>query len=383
MPAVNFNQPSKGRVNSDDKALEVINEGNGMGVFVESFGDGAGVWSKSHGNQRAIVAEADILDGVFGLSHGNGSGVLGENFKDGAGVWGVSHGNQRAIVAEAIKSDGVFGLSHGDGAGVVGESKGAGAGVAAESQQGEGVHGETRSDRSAAVAGLQLNQNTDNNAIGVYGRSLRGEGVHGETSSDKFSAVVGIQLNQEPERGEWPAGVWGESRGRGAGIFGRGRLAGRFEGNVEVTGTLRAKIDVVCNGADCAEEFDISSTDVVEPGSVMVLNNTGNLEQSQQPYDKKVAGVVSGAGNYKPALILDKKESKNNRLPIALMGKVYCKVDATHSPIEIGDLLTTSPTEGHAMKAVDPLKVFGTVIGKALCALKEGRASIPILVALQ
>lgn len=65
------------------------------------------------------------------------------------------------------------------------------------------------------------------------------------------------------------------------------------------------------------------------------------------------------------------------------MGKAYCKVDARHSPIEIGDLLTTSPTRGHAMKAVDPLKAFGTVIGKALRPLAEGQNLIPVLVALQ
>jgi hypothetical protein len=117
----------------------------------------------------------------------------------------------------------------------------------------------------------------------------------------------------------------------------------------------------------------------------MVLNQIGELQPSNQAYDKKVAGVVSGAGNYKPALILDKKESNNNsrRMPIALMGKVYCKVDANHSSIEVGDLLTTSDTPGHAMKAGDPFRAFGTVIGKASGPIKEGIGMIPVLVALQ
>jgi hypothetical protein len=35
------------------------------------------------------------------------------------------------------------------------------------------------------------------------------------------------------------------------------------------------------------------------------------------------------------------------------------------------------------MKANDPLKAFGAVIGKALCPLKEDIGMIPILVALQ
>jgi hypothetical protein len=70
-------------------------------------------------------------------------------------------------------------------------------------------------------------------------------------------------------------------------------------------------------------------------------------------------------------------------MPVALVGKVYCKVDAQYGPIEVGDLLTTSCTPGHAMKASDPLKAFGSVIGKALRPLEEGQGLIPILIALQ
>ena len=135
--------------------------------------------------------------------------------------------------------------------------------------------------------------------------------------------------------------------------------------------------------ADFSEDFDISDIVGVEPGTVMVLNARGALEQSHAPYDKKVAGVVSGGGSYRPAIVLDKQASQKNRLPIALMGKVFCKVDARESSIEAGDLLTTSPTPGHAMKACDPLKAFGSVIGKALRPLKTGTGMIPVLISLQ
>ncbi len=53
------------------------------------------------------------------------------------------------------------------------------------------------------------------------------------------------------------------------------------------------------------------------------------------------------------------------------------------APIEIGDLLTTSATPGHAMKATDPHKAFGAVIGKALRPLDRGQGLIPVLIALQ
>jgi len=148
-------------------------------------------------------------------------------------------------------------------------------------------------------------------------------------------------------------------------------------GDVSVTG------DVVLTGADCAEEFDIAEAVDFEPGTVMVIDQDGFLQQSHQAYDKRVAGVISGAGDYRPGLVLDRRQSQDHRLPVALVGKVYCKVDARYGPIEVGDLLTTSPTPGHAMKAADPLEAFGSVLGKALRRLSSGQDLIPILVALQ
>jgi hypothetical protein len=65
------------------------------------------------------------------------------------------------------------------------------------------------------------------------------------------------------------------------------------------------------------------------------------------------------------------------------MGKVYCWVDAVSGAIQVGDLLTTSPTPGHAMKAIDRERAFGAVIGKALRPWVEGRGLIPVLLALQ
>jgi hypothetical protein len=158
----------------------------------------------------------------------------------------------------------------------------------------------------------------------------------------------------------------------------RPRMSIDNQGKISIPG------DIELTNGDCAEEFDLSSIDIAEPGAVMVLDGAGSLKQSHKAYDTKVAGIVPGAGNYKTGIILDKQDkSSNRRVPIALMGKVYCKVDATGSPIEVGDLLTTSSTKGHAMKAEDPFKAFGAVIGKALDSMKEGIGLIPVLVALQ
>jgi hypothetical protein len=142
--------------------------------------------------------------------------------------------------------------------------------------------------------------------------------------------------------------------------------------------------DIILRNADCAEDFEIENARSVEPGTVLVIGSGSQLRVCSEPYDKRVAGVVAGAGTYRPGIILGRKENERDKsLPVALMGRVYCKVDSRTSAIEVGDLLTTSPTPGYAMKAADPMKAFGAVIGKALEPISHRMGMIPILVALQ
>ena len=75
--------------------------------------------------------------------------------------------------------------------------------------------------------------------------------------------------------------------------------------------------------------------------------------------------------------------STSSTAAIALVGTAFCRATADEAPIELGDLLTLSDVVGHAMKASDPVRSFGAVIGKALAPLREGRDLIPIIVALQ
>jgi hypothetical protein len=318
--------------------------------------------------------------GVHGLSKNVGPGVLGES-TDGRGVQGRSTNNYgvrahsdksagiRASSTEgrgaegwSIKSEGVVGIST-NGTGVWGQTEGAGTGVLGTSKTGPGVWGESETNGTGTVG-------KSKGGIGVFGVSETYEAIHAETKSPDTAAIAAYNTNPN---------------GTGAAIFARKDgskgHAGFFMGDVFVTGTLGVKVDIVLANADFAEDFTV--VDQTEPGEVMVLTEDGTLTQSTKAYDKKVVGVISGAGNYKPGIILDKQDHKGNRKPVAMMGKVYCKIDADTSPIETGDMLTTSDIPGHAMKAIDPLKAFGAVIGKALASLKEGKGLIPMLVVLQ
>jgi hypothetical protein len=279
--------------------------------------------------------------------HDGGKGIQGHS-QNGYGVHGKSEVG-RGVVAE---SDTNYGLratsrtlsaarcSSSEGSGVEGEAGSTGDGIRGTSKSGNGVHGISDSGR------------------GVFGQSNSQAGVVGE--SNQFDGVFGI--SHHPQH----AGVAGHNPGG---------MAGFFNGDVVVTGDIRL------SNADFAEDFDVM--DQTEPGEVMVLTEDGTLTQSTKAYDKKVVGVLSGAGSYKPGIILDKQAGNGNRKPIAMMGKVYCKVDADTAPIETGDMLTSSTIPGYAMKAIDPFKAFGAVIGKALQSLKEGKGLIPILVVLQ
>ncbi len=151
--------------------------------------------------------------------------------------------------------------------------------------------------------------------------------------------------------------------------------------SLHVIGSIRASGDVILENADCAEEFD--APEGAEPGTVMSLNDDASVSPSDVAYDKRVAGIVSGAGNYKPALVLDRREGAVGRAPLAMLGKVYCKVDADFSPIAVGDLLTTAERLGHAMRAVDQERAFGATLGKALAPLERGQGLVPVLVALR
>lgn len=141
--------------------------------------------------------------------------------------------------------------------------------------------------------------------------------------------------------------------------------------------------DIVLSNADCAEDFEVATSASAEPGTVMVLSERGGVAPSESPYDRRVAGVVSGAGDLRPGIVLGRQRGVTGRCPLALVGRVYCRADASTGPIGLGDMLTTSSTPGHAMKATDPARAFGAVLGKALGGLRSGRGLIPVLVALQ
>jgi hypothetical protein len=110
---------------------------------------------------------------------------------------------------------------------------------------------------------------------------------------------------------------------------------------------------------------------------------SGKLKPADTPYDHCVAGIVSGAGGIKPGILMMQEDALKGDHQVALVGRVYGLCDASYGPIYPGDLLTSSPTPGYAMKVTDYQRAQGAILGKAMTRLEEGRGLILILVSLQ
>ena len=104
--------------------------------------------------------------------------------------------------------------------------------------------------------------------------------------------------------------------------------------------------------ADLAEIYETDNN--YEVGTVVVFGGTKEITTTEQKYDTRVAGVISE----NPAYIMN---SKSDGQPVALAGKVKCKV---HGIISKGTMLVASERTGCATKSEHP--PVGSVIGKAL-----------------
>jgi len=137
-------------------------------------------------------------------------------------------------------------------------------------------------------------------------------------------------------------------------------------------------------GLDYAESFPVDQHQDITAGTVVCIDpeHPGKLTQSTEAYDKKVAGIISGANNLNHGIRLG--DIHIDDLPVALAGRVYCKVDSSYGSIRPGDLLTTSPTPGHAMIVTDYLRGQGAILGKAMESISDGsKGEILVLVTLQ
>jgi len=214
------------------------------------------------------------------------------------------------------------------------------------------------------------------NADAIHGThvgSALTAGVAGTSLTVNGNGVIG-----RADIGSNAYGVWGQAANGIGGYFTGGNYALIADGRASV-GLLEIA------GADVAEKF-MSSDENVEPGTVMEIDaeHPGQLRVARGAYSSCVAGVVSGAGDIPVGAVLGNMPGHENAPAIALSGRVWVQCDTSNGAIAAGDLLTTSSTPGHAMKAVDRAQAYGAILGKAMTALSQGkRGLVLVLVSLQ
>ncbi len=146
-------------------------------------------------------------------------------------------------------------------------------------------------------------------------------------------------------------------------------------GSTESGPTQTAAISVTPQPATESATPNVATTTLlpvsipVQIGEVLVLDSEqpGSLRPGTITADTAVAGIATSSGELNAG--------------VAFSGLVICKVDAGYGAIRVGDLLTVSPTPGHAMLSVDARP--GTILGKAAEPLDVGTGEIIILITLR
>lgn len=160
-------------------------------------------------------------------------------------------------------------------------------------------------------------------------------------------------------------------------------LDAEFNGNGRV---ITQELQIT-GGADLSEQFDIGDdTNDIAPGTVVCIDpkRPGKLNICPSAYDRKIAGIVSGAGGVRTGMLMGQVgTSADGKYPVALTGRVFVRADISNGTIEPGDLLTSSTKLGHAMKVTDHQKAQGAILGKAMTAIDKETGLVLVLVSLQ
>jgi hypothetical protein len=250
-----------------------------------------------------------------------------------------------------------------------------------------GIRGDVFSGAAYGAVGVNYGNDSNSGGGGVLGlisttvgftTAIRGTA---NGTSGPSAAVYGEQFSPDGEAGLFIS--------RNGGTI----LQGNVSQNPDITvfrvdgrGRVFADGGFQAHGADFAESMSVKEhRNMYAAGDLLVIDPTASrrVDLARQPYSTLVAGIFST----KPGLLGTTRKvdesAPQNEVPLAIVGIVPCKVTAENGSIEIGDLLVTSSTPGHAMKGTDRSRLVGAVVGKALEPLANGNGVVQVLVTLQ
>jgi hypothetical protein len=365
-------------------ALHVVNNGD-YGLYVDNndtVGAGYGINVRTTApSGRAIYGNAESTTGVnyggyFYTPSTSGRGVYAEAGGETGTTYGVyttaDSPDGYALYASKNKTTGTTPVIYASNPSQAGSSFGIHSEMTATAGGGfsTAVRGQ---HNSTSGGGIGVWGSHDGSGFGVYGTAATGGyGVYG-TAGGTGSGVRGFSSAGE--------GVYGSS-GSGYG----GYFSSSSGTSLYVVGTASVGVLQIRGGADLAEKFEMNTAQDIKPGMVVMIDDekVGQMELATGRYNKRVAGVISGANELGAGMILGSFDNMENGMPVALSGRVWTFVDASDKAVEAGDLLTTSDTPGYAMPVIDDSAAHGATIGKAMSRLAKGeKGMVLVLVNLQ
>ena len=131
---------------------------------------------------------------------------------------------------------------------------------------------------------------------------------------------------------------------------------------------------------DVAEVFEIIEDVDVPPGTVVsILPSAVKLAPSNGAYDRRVIGVVSGAGGLRPGIAIGGDPNGPAARAVAIAGQVYVRVNLEGGHVQPGDLIVPSSAPGVAMRATDRTRVAGELSsGKRWSLFRASRTPLKV-----
>jgi hypothetical protein len=413
---------------------------NAMGALFKAEGDNsAGVWAKAFGNYSdGVYAISEKAHGVHGISNlpTDGVGIKGE------GAYGVlGDGTHVGVYGKGKEAGGYFTTT---AAGTAFWDQKPGVNIFTEYRYNPGVEIATTGDWSDGI--YAMTSGADSNGIFASTTGSDSDGIIADTSGDDSNGIFAYTEGNFSDgffaytEGTASCGVHAHSEKYDAIYATTNRTDGNYGfrtyDNIYVGGksNLIGPVDPII-----VESFNADDKVTYAIGDVVCLAESGDVEPCSKADDTKVVGVVGpsveledgelavvimGHQGAKPdeehVQVLEERlaraeaqkaelqviaeradETERIENEITMLKSeleeaksitrqvVRVKVDASYGAITAGDLLTSSSTTGHAMKAqpvdVGGVEIYrlGTIIGKALEPLESGTGMIEVFVTLQ
>ena len=170
-------------------------------------------------------------------------------------------------------------------------------------------------------------------------------------------------------------GAWSNKPGGGFYIAdGEGTVAIQLSGNKDGGVIIYGERSLHVRGKrihDYAEILELAVRDGIAAGSVVAWDpRARGLVPASVSNCRLTIGVISGAGGFRPGMVIGSRADGTRDFPVSMSGLVHVRVNGEGGTVRPGDRLVPSSVPGVGMRADDPAP--GTVFGKALAPWSGG-----------